>query len=237
MEHNAPSTALPPHTTPSPLKYPVSNLVTITQHVQEAAWKPASFTHKVDFDNCWRASDTSAANSWQVNPFRAPCVKSMPVTDDGPQLKTLDVETKYFIREGSKTSGMYIAASGILHMLFAGTPAHRPSTSTPATHSPLMGPSGRLGKVSASGPTYVTSTPFSTPVVELGRVSSPPEPQAERKSAKDAIAKKFFMTCSPFLRHSFPHPERDVKFLFSHRVTRGEKALFGDASHRRKYFS
>jgi hypothetical protein len=99
---------------------------------------------------------------------------------------------------------MYMAMSGIFHV--------------PVSDS--------LGEVAVTVPTYVTSTPFTVPMVTLGSPSPSPEPQAERKIAKDAIARKFFMTCSPFLGYSLPHPERDVKFLFLHRVIRGEKALF-----------
>ena len=228
IEHSAPGGTLPPHTTPYPWKYPLSNLVTITQHVQGETWKPAPFTHRAVFDICWRALGVSAANSWQVNPFRAPCPtfwsqRLVPIVVD-EQFKTLLVETRYFIGEGNP--GICMAMSGILQVLFDGTPVHLPSTNTPDEHPPFT---GKVDEGPVAGPTYVTSTPFSVPVVALGNPSSS-EPQAERKSTKDAIAKKFFMFRA-LLRHSFPHPERGVKFFFVRTESSEEKKHFFEVKH------
>lgn len=139
------------------------------------------------------------------------------------QINSLVLATKYFMGEGRSdtdfvdpsammviTSDNFMATSGILHV-------------------PVTGQAD--DELVSDGPTYVTSITTDpslfdiTLVVELGKPAEPvapasepnvfpsSEPQAERKNAKDAIARKFFMFRA-LLRHSFPLPERGVKFFF-----------------------
>ena len=228
-EHSAPEMGLP-HSTPYDSAYPLNSppAITLINSQHSTACKDCEGIFETKEGIRWRASGVSDTNSWQVRPFSAPCEKSklagtIHFPNAGSYVETASprvqyspspVLTKYFIGDGTE---MCIAMSGILHVPFT----------------------GKLGMTGVAGPTYVTSVPPTVPVVELGspigpatpasepRVFSSSEPQAERSSANDANARKFFMTFSPFLRHSFPHPGRVVKFLFSRRVTRGEKALFG----------
>ena len=195
MEHNGPAIRdEAPHSTPKVSKYPEAT------YEFASRWAVICSQHTLmvvleSFLKLAATAGTSATTSWHVNPFKS------ENADKSGHDSTLDAA----MNDREKTAVIEdLATSGIVH----DPVSHGIDAPITPTYVVPSAATVELGKPKAFDPED-PATPESEP-----SMLSPSEPQAEKKTANNANAKKFFMTCSPFLGHSFPHPERDVKFLF-----------------------